>query len=495
MSLKRIGFGIRTVYKHRKPKMLQIAKQKLSFLVASMSLFAFVVGNMVGQHGWYAFWKTVMGKEDDSMIVFVGTVPPIARIPDYTLWSQYAGSKDLHTYTQVPQSVLREIPSYSQTALTNGTAPDLAKQAYSTLWAGGYTSPQGSHGGVDIDAPKGTPVVSIANGVVERMEMTGVGFGHYVMVRHPNVPDPENPGKFTTLYSTYAHLDAVLVQVGEVLHKGQQLGTVGNTGLVFGATGYHLYFQIDKEDAPYHPYWPFTSAEASAAGMSFYQAVNSTRFQGRVIEHTLNPMAFVQQNVNYTAPTVVASAAETGVVSQTPRVTGLTPKQLRDVRLQNRLAKAGLTAPVQTVAVVTPPVSSSSSSSSSVSSSEPAVIEEVTQVKTAQVSEETIPTYGTNTDVDRLRIEHSGKLSHVWQKVKIYAVDRNGDTVRAPSFSGRLYLVPEFGEATIRPSELSPLDFVNGVATVNVLARGSKTLFISTRGAFTTISAPMVFDR
>jgi hypothetical protein len=85
------------VYKVRQPHALAIAKQKLSFLVASLSLFAFVMGNMVGQHGWYAFWKTVLGAEDDSMIAFVGTVPPIAKIPDYTLWAKYGGSKELHT--------------------------------------------------------------------------------------------------------------------------------------------------------------------------------------------------------------------------------------------------------------------------------------------------------------------------------------------------------------------------------------------------------------
>ncbi len=77
----------------------------------------------------------------------------------------------------------------------------------------------------------------------------------------------------------------------------------------------------------------------------------------------------------------------------------------------------------------------------------------------------------------------------------IRAVDANGDTVSSPSFGGRLYVIPEFGDAAIRPSELGPLDFVNGVATVNVLSKGTKTLFIATRGAFTTVSAPMIAEK
>jgi hypothetical protein len=78
--------------------------------------------------------------------------------------------------------------------------------------------------------------------------------------------------------------------------------------------------------------------------------------------------------------------------------------------------------------------------------------------------------------------------------VTIRAVDKNGDTVVNPVFSGRLYVLAEFGDAAIRPSELGPLDFVDGVATVNVLSKSTKTLFIATLGAFSTVSAPMIVE-
>lgn len=487
MTLKRIGFRVRGIYKMRKPRVMKIAKQKLSFTVATLSLLAFVVGNMVGQHGWYSFWKTVLGKEDDSLIAFVGTVSPIEKIPDYTLWSQYGGNKQVHTYGQAPSQVLKELPSYDQTSLRNGSASKLALQAYSTLWEGGYNSPNGSHAGVDIDAPRGTPVVAIANGVVEMTSEQSYGFGNHVMIRHPNVPDATSEGGKTTLYSTYAHLDVVLVQPGEVVHKGQQIGTVGNTGLVFGATGYHLYFQVEKQDAPFHPYWPFTSGEIAADGMSFVQAVNSTKYQSRLHEYTLSPMAFVQQYKTYVRPSVATTTGTAGVaaaqVSTSTLTTAERMKSLANTRLKQRLAKAGQTATIVVQAV--------SSSASSVAQKP----QEVTQVTVTAAAAPDVPSSGTNTDVDHLRIEHSGKVSHVWQKVRIFAVDKHGDTVASPSFSGRLYVISEFGEAEIRPAELSPLDFVNGVATVNILSRSNKTLFISTRGAFTTTSAPMLYDR
>ncbi len=497
MRQKQSGFQARSVYTVKKPKVLHLAKQKLSFMIAAFSLFAFVAGNMVGQHGWYAFWKTVLGKEDDALIAFVGTVSPIAKVPDYTVWAQYGGSKQLHTYNQVPEAALRDIPTYDASALAAGTASDLAKQTYSTLWAGGYNSPYGSHGGVDIDAPRGTPVVSIANGIVEKVSRESIGFGHYVMVRHPNVPLGDGTSGTTTLYSTYAHLDVISVSEGQVLHKGELIGTVGNTGTVFGATGYHLYFQVEKDSAPFHPYWPFTSADARSSGMSFVQAVNSTAFRGNVLTNTLNPMAFVADFKSYTPTTIVRSTGGStgGIAAQETVVARITPAERMKMLAAARAARRGALRTASTT-VVSAPVPASSASSSVASSTTSASTVVVTEVKTAAIdSVVPVPSGGVDTDVDRLEIETSGKLSHSWQKIRINALDRNGNRVSSPSFSGRLYVIPEFGEAVIRPSELGPLDFVNGTATVNVLARGSKTLFISTRGAFTATSGPMVFDR
>lgn len=502
MTQKTSGFARRDLYKVKHPRILHLAKQKLSFMVASFSLFAFVMGNMIGQHGWYAFWKTVLGKEDDSLIAFVGTVPPISKIPDYTVWAQYGGNKQNHTFNEVPQVALRDLPAYDQSALAAGTASDLAKQAYSTLWAGGYNSPYGSHAGVDIDAPRGTPVVSIGNGVIEKVSMDSIGFGHYVLIRHPNAPVADGTSQTSTIYSTYAHLDQLNVMEGQVVHKGELIGTVGNTGTTFGATGYHLYFQVEKASAPFHPYWSFTSDEARQYGLNFAQAVNSTIFRGNVLSNTLNPMSFVAQYTTYTAPVVVRnSEGSTGGVAAQITVNTMTEGE----RLRLIAAARASRRSTRVVAVRTPQSSSSSSSSassvsSSVASQEPAPtptpVVVTTEVKTAVVDDVVAqPSGGVGNDVDHLSIQTSGKLTHTWQKVRINALDHYGDIITSPTFSGRLYVISDFGDAVIRPSELSPLDFVNGVATVNVLARGSKTIFISTRGAFNATSGPMVFDR
>ncbi len=497
MSAARFGFQAQSVYRLQKPSFLHLAKQRLSFMIASLSLFAFVMGNMVGQHGWYSFWKTVLGKDDDVLLAFVGTVSPIDKIPDYAEWAKYGGSKQLHTFNQIPEQVLHPLPLYDQEQLTNGTAPLLAMQSYSTLWAGGYNSPSGSHAGADIDAPRGTPVRSVANGVIERVSLDTTGFGHFVMIRHPNVPDASVAGGKTTLRSSYAHMDSLLVQVGQVVYKGQQIGTVGNTGLVFGATGYHLYFAIDKDNAPYHPYWPFTSDEVKQSGLSYVQAVNSTRFQGRLYEYTLNPMAFVQQYASYApSPVIVAeqSASVSSSIPVSPSVLFLSPtdrlRQITADRLRVRIARGGRS----TQRVVKIP---SEHVVGSVQPTPPSPVSPaVTKTVSADLSSGDPVINGSNTDVDHLRIEHSGKLSRTWQRVTITALNSQGGIVLSPSFAGRLYVLPDFGEAEIRPSELSPLDFQDGVAVVKILPlTQSKPVFIVTRGAFNAVSEPLVPSR
>lgn len=73
------------------------------------------------------------------------------------------------------------------------------------------------------------------------------------------------------------------------------LGRVGITGIT---TTPHLHFQIDTADAPFHPYWPFTTAESKAAGMNIFQAVTAGLGSDRALKYTINPMTFSQFYLN-----------------------------------------------------------------------------------------------------------------------------------------------------------------------------------------------------
>jgi murein DD-endopeptidase MepM/ murein hydrolase activator NlpD len=85
-----------------------------------------------------------------------------------------------------------------------------------------------AHLGVDYAAPKGTPVRSVGDGVVE---FAGVqnGFGNVVKIKHQNQTS-----------TVYAHLSKINVRMGQAVSQGQGIGLVGMTGW---ATGPHLHFE------------------------------------------------------------------------------------------------------------------------------------------------------------------------------------------------------------------------------------------------------------
>ncbi len=85
------------------------------------------------------------------------------------------------------------------------------------------------HLGIDIPNVTGTPVVASDGGVVVFAENTP-SYGNNIRIAHVNG------------YSTvYAHLDEILVKVGDKVYPGQQIGKVGSTGVSYGS---HLHFEV-----------------------------------------------------------------------------------------------------------------------------------------------------------------------------------------------------------------------------------------------------------
>jgi murein DD-endopeptidase MepM/ murein hydrolase activator NlpD len=93
------------------------------------------------------------------------------------------------------------------------------------------------HRGVDIFAPRGTPVLSATNGRVYRVETTRIG-GKVVWVR-----DSDEQQR---VY--YAHLDSQVVRTGMDVERGTVLGFVGNTGNA-RTTPPHLHFSVYSRGA------------------------------------------------------------------------------------------------------------------------------------------------------------------------------------------------------------------------------------------------------
>ncbi|MDZ4123964.1 MAG: M23 family metallopeptidase, partial [Hydrogenophaga sp.] len=102
---------------------------------------------------------------------------------------------------------------------------------------GARRNPNGSYGfhfGMDMAAPKGTPVKAAAGGVVILAQRVQ-GYGNIIEIAHNR--------KYRT---RYAHLDEILVRVGRQINRGDLIGKVGDTGRVrsAGKDASHLHFEV-----------------------------------------------------------------------------------------------------------------------------------------------------------------------------------------------------------------------------------------------------------
>jgi len=139
-------------------------------------------------------------------------------------------------------------PAYGVFPVQGKSNPDVW-----SFWGDPRDGGRRQHEGIDIFAPRGTPVLATTVGIVRRVRNRGLG-GKQVWLT-----DPERK---QALY--YAHLDSQLVGEGQRVLAGDTLGLVGNTGNASG-TRPHLHFGIYRRGSgPIDPL-PFIAHRPEAA--------------------------------------------------------------------------------------------------------------------------------------------------------------------------------------------------------------------------------------
>ena len=110
------------------------------------------------------------------------------------------------------------------------------------------------HSGIDMTAPKGTPISATGDGVVRIAGRSSEGYSGYGIVALV-----DHGYGFQTLY---AHMQSVKVRVGQKVKRGEQIGTVGSSGM---SSGNHLHYEViqngKKVDPVYYFFNDLTPAE------------------------------------------------------------------------------------------------------------------------------------------------------------------------------------------------------------------------------------------
>lgn len=163
------------------------------------------------------------------------------------LWQNASG-------TATPETATRNLHAKSQPAPSGASLesylpnfslvfPLPGQASAKTSGYGWRADPMGGSGtdfhlGNDLAAAEGTSILAAADGIV-RVAAVHPSYGNYVRILHENGDE-----------TLYAHLQYLFVHVGQPIHQGEQIGTVGDTG---NTTGPHLHFELLHKGIRYDP--------------------------------------------------------------------------------------------------------------------------------------------------------------------------------------------------------------------------------------------------
>ncbi len=133
--------------------------------------------------------------------------------------------------------------------VTTVSSKNTEKYAWKSPTKGWLSSPYGwryhpvkkkrkFHAGLDLAAPKGTAIYSVAPGRVIYAGSRS-GYGKLVIISHEN-----------GISTRYGHCSQILVKNGQIVKEGQLIAKVGATGV---ATGNHLHFEVRKNGKTQNP--------------------------------------------------------------------------------------------------------------------------------------------------------------------------------------------------------------------------------------------------
>jgi murein DD-endopeptidase MepM/ murein hydrolase activator NlpD len=236
------------VMSHRNQLQREILDQRVEKL---MRLQQMVEGARLRQQQMSLILGTPQDDQDtDGLGGFPEVVSQEITVPEAVLALRRA--KRLDTDTKVLLTLTDELARFAQEHLElTRSVPSICP-----LPVGEFvlTSPYGErispftntphfHSGIDLAAREGTKVMAAGDGRVVfagrfplRRNVRWWRYGNVVVLEHDN--------RYLTIY---AHLDEITVGRGQQVNRGDQIGTVGNTGW---STSPHLHYEVRVREIP-----------------------------------------------------------------------------------------------------------------------------------------------------------------------------------------------------------------------------------------------------
>lgn len=177
--------------------------------------------------------------EELELGVADGDLSLVGRLDDSEL-----RARELEDRAGIEEQSLEEIRGYldDRTSLLRAHPSVWPVRGWMTSRFGYRTSPLGGerrlHAGIDIAAPRGTPVIAAADGHVVSAGYHAA-YGNMLVIDH---------GYGIT--TRHAHLSRINVRVGDRVRRGDLIARVGNTGR---STGPHLHFEVLQDGVPVSP--------------------------------------------------------------------------------------------------------------------------------------------------------------------------------------------------------------------------------------------------
>lgn len=95
------------------------------------------------------------------------------------------------------------------------------------------------HHGMDFVARVGTPIYATADGTIIIASNSFYGYGKYIKINHGY-----------DYHTAYGHMHELNVKKGDIVKRGDIIGTVGNTGL---STGPHIHYEVILKNKRVNP--------------------------------------------------------------------------------------------------------------------------------------------------------------------------------------------------------------------------------------------------